>query len=170
MSPSATNQYSRIKAVEYAMQYAMKPNPSYRYFSLSNTGGDCANFVSQCLYAGGINMNSTWWYKHNRTSSTNYDSWSITWSVANSLYWYLKKNAASNNNYIKGIEVNDPKALDLGDLVFFEDQNNTIFHSAIVTFHLGSEILISHHSFEAMNIPYYKSWPYKKIHFVKLST
>lgn len=168
MSTFRINQYSRIDAVNYAIKYALKPNPNYRYFSLENTGGDCSNFLSQCLHAGGAPTNSNWWYKHNN-SNNNYDSWSLTWTVAHSLYWYLKKNEASNLSGIKGLEVNNTNILELGDLLFFEDTDGRIFHSAIITYDSHNEILISQHSDEALNIPYYKSWPAKKIHFLKIT-
>ena len=44
--------YDPNKAVEYAKNWAYKRNPKYHDYS--NEGGDCANFVSQCLIAGGF--------------------------------------------------------------------------------------------------------------------
>ena len=43
--------YSAKKAVAYANKYCDKRNKEYHDYS--NEGGDCANFVSQCLIAGG---------------------------------------------------------------------------------------------------------------------
>lgn len=167
------NQYSRSDAVKYAITYALKPNPAYRYFPLINdSSGDCANFLSQCLYAGGapmsFNSHNSWWYKHNAISRNN-DTWSISWTVAHSLYWYLKINQESNSPGVKGLEVPNASALELGDLMFFEDNKGNIFHSAIVTSFLYNQPLISHHSFEALNIPYQRSWPASKLHFLKIS-
>jgi cell wall-associated NlpC family hydrolase len=167
------NQYSRVNAVKYAMKYALTPNHAYRYFPLvNNTSGDCANFISQCLYAGGAPMNynnrSPWWYRHSGTS-VNRDSWSISWSIASSLYWHLKINQASNLPGCKGLEVSNISLLQPGDLIFFQDDKGAIFHSAIVTSILHNKPLISHHSFEALNIPYQSSWPASKMHFLKIS-
>jgi hypothetical protein len=167
MEKLRSSQYSRSAAVDYAQRYALKPNPNYRYFSLSNTGGDCSNFLSQCLSAGGAKMNSNWWYKH-IDDSTHNDTWSISWAVAHSLYWYLKKNEAEGTSTLKGLEVDNANLLELGDLIFYEDFNGRIFHSAIVTFKSTNEILISQHSYEALNISYFKSWPSKKFHFIKV--
>lgn len=167
MNPSISSQYLRASAVNYAKNYALKPNPSYIYFSLDNTGGDCANFLSQCLRAGGAEFTNIWWY--NYTSNSSNDACSHTWAVAHMLYWYLRKNRASNLTGPKGLEVSNPDFLELGDLMFYEDYNGTLFHSAIVTYKSSSQILISQHSFEALNIPYLKSWPAKKIHFLKIS-
>jgi hypothetical protein len=164
-----SNQYSRVGAVNYAVKYALNPNPYYKYFSLTNTGGDCCNFLSQCLLAGGVPMNSSWWYRHGGGLNARYDTWSMTWSVANSLYLFLKSNQALNKPGIKGLEVNNPSTLELGDLLFYEENSGHIFHSAIVTGGSNNDILISQHSNEALNIPYLKSWSAKRIHFLKIS-
>ena len=56
--------YDRRKAVSYARKWAFSKNPDYYYFD--EIGGDCTNFVSQCLYAGSGIMNYTptygWYY------------------------------------------------------------------------------------------------------------
>lgn len=44
------------KAYDYAKKYWNKRNSNYNYYS----GNNCANFVSQCLVAGGIRTTSTW--------------------------------------------------------------------------------------------------------------
>ena len=46
--------YNPSAAVEYAKKYCSNYNPQYT--SYRNMGGDCANFVSQCLIAGGMNF------------------------------------------------------------------------------------------------------------------
>ncbi len=56
LNEQINNQYDRETAVEYAMNYANSPNTEqYTY----KEGHDCANFVSQCLFAGGLNMIGT---------------------------------------------------------------------------------------------------------------
>ncbi len=47
--------YNREDAVAYAHKWALSRNP--QYMSFSGIGGDCTNFVSQCLHAGGAPMN-----------------------------------------------------------------------------------------------------------------
>jgi cell wall-associated NlpC family hydrolase len=168
------NKYLRETAVKYALTYALKPNPNYRYLPLINdTSGDCANFLSQCLRAGGAPMSymsgHAWWYNNQGTPNTKDDTWSISWTVAHSLYWYLKINQANNYNGVKALEVQSPSQLELGDLIFFEDNKGLIFHSAIVTGFSDSLPLVSHHSYEALNIPYRSSWPAIKYHYLKIS-
>ena len=165
------NKYNRVAAVNYAIKYALVPNKTYKYFkSINEDGGDCTNFVSQCLRAGGAPMDYNnvrpWWYDIKRGKA------SVSWAVAHSLYWYLKINGSKNRNTIKGLEVEDINVLELGDLIFYENYNNIIFHSTIITSFIetsGNKVpLISQHSFDQLNAPYKKSYNYKKEHFIKI--
>ena len=49
--------YNPDKAVAYADKWATSRNPDYRQYP----GVDCCNFVSQCLYAGGMPKNGSWY-------------------------------------------------------------------------------------------------------------
>ncbi len=57
-------EYDRAAAVAYARQWAFRRNPEY--YNFDAIGGDCTNFVSQCVYAGAGIMNFTpefgWYY------------------------------------------------------------------------------------------------------------
>jgi hypothetical protein len=44
--------YNRNKAAKYAEKYWNKRNPAYKYYK----GVNCANYVSQCLIAGGLTL------------------------------------------------------------------------------------------------------------------
>ena len=50
--------YNRNNAVKYAYKWWLVPNINRFYYYDS---GDCTNFVSQCLYAGGISMTDEWY-------------------------------------------------------------------------------------------------------------
>lgn len=45
-----TKSYKRNLAVAYAKKWALSRNP--KYYNFDPVGGDCTNFISQCLYAG----------------------------------------------------------------------------------------------------------------------
>ena len=49
--------YNADNAIAYADKWATSRNPEYKQYP----GVDCCNFVSQCLYAGGMPKNSTWY-------------------------------------------------------------------------------------------------------------
>ncbi len=48
--------YNAGSAVSYARKYCRNYNPKYHNYASS--GGDCANFVSQCLVAGGMSFSN----------------------------------------------------------------------------------------------------------------
>ena len=48
--------YNAGAAVNYARTYCQNYNP--HYWNYANDGGDCANFVSQCLIAGGMDLST----------------------------------------------------------------------------------------------------------------
>lgn len=58
-------EYRRNLAVTYARRYAMGQNPLFGDFG--GIGGNCTNFISQCLYAGSCRMNYLptfgWYYR-----------------------------------------------------------------------------------------------------------
>ena len=157
------NNYSGINAANYAIKYALSPNPSYKYFSIyGNIGGDCTNFISQCLIAGGATMvykSKPWWYNSRK--------WSLSWSVANSLYLCITQRAKLNLPGLKGVEVTDFRRLELGDLIMYEDSNGSIYHSAIITSFTNDFPLVSQHSYNALNISPIKPKA-KKMHFIKI--
>lgn len=76
--------YSPSAAVAYAQQYAYNYNSQYHNFNPD--GGDCANFVSQCLYAGGLQMTDGWYYNGN---ASNYNR-STSWTYCPAMYNYFK--------------------------------------------------------------------------------
>ena len=75
--------YSTDLGVNYALQNYNKQSVTYP--DITPLGGDCANFASQCLLAGGIHFQDYWWiYKKNNTypapSSTSQlnNSWDLS--------------------------------------------------------------------------------------------
>lgn len=159
--------YNREKAVEYALTYGLNPNPNYHYFKIyGNIGGDCTNFVSQCLVEGGIPQAKTgkapWWYR----DQTN---WSISWVNAHSLYWCMLIREEQNLPGLRGVEVSSVDHLTLGDIIFYEDLNGGIDHGGIITGFRDGLPTITQHSPELVNISYIKTNK-GKMHFVKVTS
>ena len=44
-----------MKTIKYAKKWALSRNP--KYYDFDSIGGDCTNFISQCIYAGAKIMN-----------------------------------------------------------------------------------------------------------------
>jgi len=79
--------YDRQAAIAYAHQWAMARNPKYGDFS--DLGGDCSNFISQTLVAGGAVMNEmpdTGWFYHSMNSRA------AGWTAVPYLYKFLVNN------------------------------------------------------------------------------
>ena len=60
--------YNRELAIQYALKWALDRNS--KYYNYDKIGGDCTNFISQCLYAGAKEMNyrQNGWYYHDSFS------------------------------------------------------------------------------------------------------
>lgn len=99
-----------------------KPNP------LDYWGSDCTNYVSQCLYAGGM-ITTKGWGRVTRGVNYNHVSGGITWVQAKSLYTYLK-----DLGYHAEAVKNDLSNIHVGDIVFFDASGNgTASHATICT-------------------------------------
>ena len=80
-------EYNRKLAIEYAKKWAYKRNPKYYNYDL--LGGDCTNFISQCIYEGCKIMNYTktygWYYNSANDKSP-------SWTGVDFLYKFLINN------------------------------------------------------------------------------
>ncbi|MFT8362897.1 MAG: amidase domain-containing protein [Sporolactobacillus sp.] len=146
-SETAGRLYNRLQAVRYAETWWNKRNPAYP--SIEN---DCTNYISQCLYAGGIAMSGApirgrgWWQQ-----KTN---WSFSWTVANSLRWYLSK----SGNSIGARETDRADQLVPGDLICYDFEGDGHWnHNTIVTaLDPAGQPLVNAHTYDCRNRP----WPY----------
>ena len=59
--PACDHPYNRAAAVEYARQWVNARNPNYKAYDA--LGGNCMNFASQVLHAGGIRQTDGWFYE-----------------------------------------------------------------------------------------------------------
>ncbi len=116
--------YNKNKAIEYARKWAYSRNPKYYNFDL--IGGDCTNFVSQCIFEGCPIMNVTkdigWYYKNGNDKSP-------SWTGVQFLYNFLTKNY-SVGPYGKQAEM---KEVQEGDIVQLSFNSQYFSHSLIVT-------------------------------------
>ncbi|AEV67776.1 amidase domain-containing protein [Acetivibrio clariflavus] len=117
-------EYNREKAVEYAAKWAFSRNP--QYYNFDKLGGDCTNFVSQVIFAGGGVMNYTpvygWYYlsAQKRTAS---------WTGVNYLYNFLTSNKGSGP-FAEQVDAKDIKPGDIIQLSFGGAPNYN--HSLVV--------------------------------------
>ena len=135
--------YNREKAVEYANKWALGRNP--QYYNFDGQGGDCTNFVSQCLYAGYGEMNYAknvgWFYisPSNRAAA---------WSGVEFLHKFLVNNKGAGP---RAVEPSIEQAAS-GDIIQLSFDGVTFGHSLLVV-ETASEILISAHSDNSLRRP-----------------
>ncbi|WP_414635233.1 amidase domain-containing protein [Bacillus sp. NTK074B] len=135
-----TYRYDRLSAVQYAERWWNSYNPAYKKFE-----NDCTNYISQCLHAGDAPMRGYptqgkgWWMRN--------QSWSYSWTVANSLRWYIPNSTIG----LRGRLVEDPKELKLGDVICYDFEGDGRFdHTTIVTGKdAAGEPLVNAHTFNS---------------------
>lgn len=109
--------YDVNKAVDYSDKYATSYNPSYSNYN--SIGGDCANYVSQCLYAGGIPMTDGWYWK-------SYDDRSASWSYCPSQVNYF-----TGAGYKLIDNPSDAQVIKGNPVYYYSASSNRYSHAAI---------------------------------------
>ena len=140
-----TKDYNRTNALAYAKRWALDRNPLF--FSFNGIGGDCTNFVSQCIFAGGCIMNYTpvygWYYisSSDRTAS---------WSGVEFFYDFL----TSNKEQGPFAHEAERDELEPGDVIQLANSDGDYYHTIIITdIKDDGEILIAAHSDDYLDRP-----------------
>lgn len=136
--------YNRKASTDYARRWVFARNPNY--YDFSKIGGDCTNFVSQCLFAGSNTMNyspNTGWF-YNSVSDR-----APAWTGVNEF-----KNFILNNIGVGpfGTTVN-MNSLDVGDIILLGRAENDYYHNTVVVGFEGNVPLIACHTFDQFNKP-----------------
>lgn len=143
--------YHPYKAVIYAKKYALSYNKAYNDFH--EKGGDCTNFVSQCIYFGGVPRSSIW------------KPYSHSWIRVNELYYYLLRRGL-------GIDVTNEKNYKIGSILQFHSKEKGFFsHSGMITESLpNGDYLYSCHSYDKLDYPISEVYPffYKEFRVIEI--
>lgn len=151
-------EYNRKNAVKYAEKWAYGRNPEY--FDFSKIGGDCTNFISQCLYAGSGVMNYTpvhgWYYRDLNDRSP-------SWTGVNLLHNFLI------GNTVRGVFAEKVSAdkIEVGDVIQLISEEGQRYHSLLVT-GLGQDIYVAAHTLNAYMRPL-SSYTYGKADYLHIS-
>ena len=142
--------YDRQTAAAYAHRWAYGRNPAY--YNYDEIGGDCTNFASQCIYAGGGVMNGTptfgWYY----------------WSANNKApAWtgveYLARFMLQTKRRLGPVaELTPLDQIEVGDVVQLSFDGQRFAHSPVVVGIEGETptldtVLVAAHSQDADNRP-----------------
>ncbi|MGI5849248.1 MAG: amidase domain-containing protein [Christensenellales bacterium] len=159
----ALKTYDREAAVAYAKTWALLRNP--KYYDYDGIGGDCTNFVSQCLYAGSSVMNFKetfgWYY----ISASNH---SPSWTGVVYLYNYLTRKTGPGP---VGVEVPMQKVMP-GDISQFADVVPRFSHSQFIVSIKDvpslENVLVCTHTFDSIDRPL-STYSFQKIRFIHIT-
>ncbi|MBO7310817.1 MAG: amidase domain-containing protein [Clostridia bacterium] len=143
--------YNRSYAVEYARKWALSRNPLF--FDFTGQGGNCTNFVSQCLLAGSGVMDFTptfgWFYR-------SVDDRAPAWSGVEQLYDFL----TGSGDFIDmeaqgpfGFAVDSREQIEIGDIVQLANSSGDFYHTLIISEITDSDILVCAQSDNALDRP-----------------
>lgn len=172
------NDYNRIDAVAYANQW-VSPNSILRnpnWLIYDNYGGNCANYTSQCLFAGGIPTDhfgqpgAQWkWYSDYIIGREVPQGRAPAWTGVNEFYDYSLINSEFglvslvDDNYFNG---------EIGDLIIFGTDLRWK-HAVIITDVIKDEnktvidYLINSNTTDRINYPV-SAYSYSKTQLIKI--
>ena len=130
----ATKPYIRENAVAYARKFAFSQNPNFANFA--GIGGNCTNFVSQCIYAGGCVMNykpTFGWY------FISLDERSPSWSGVEYFYNFIIEN--TDVGPFGRVATSDE--LENGDVIQLGRNDDGFYHTLLVVGFDGEDILVA---------------------------
>lgn len=136
--------YDRNAAADYAYNNAFNGVPGSWRFEVEDRG-DCANFVSNSLKAGGwreiggsYTSNDAWFYNYPYRYG-----YSHTWAVADKFYRFMSRSSRVNPCSVAHYS----HLLEKGDVIQADwDSNGVWDHTMIVTGKNGNDPLVSYHS------------------------
>lgn len=164
-SPAEGGRYDRQAALEYAVKYAGVPviegsgkyNPDYKVYTF--VGGDCANFASQVLQAGGLKEGYGWHY----TSEG-----SALWVRGEDLIWHLISTGRAEKIYsgtFSGAVKRTPEypygavsSLEPGDLIGYETKGQISHVAVVVGKDPSGYVTIASHTSDRLFFPWDMGW------------
>lgn len=153
-----TRPYQRESAVEYARTWAFSQNPLFADFR--DLGGNCTNFVSQCLYAGSCRMNYLpvfgWYY-------ISLNERSPSWTGVPYLYNFLTENVGEGPF---GSEVGAAE-LEIGDVIQLAKTGEGFYHTLLVVGFEEEDPLVAAQTDDAYGRPL-STYTYDYARYIKI--
>ena len=136
--------YLRENAVQYARKFAFAQNPYFASFA--GIGGNCTNFVSQCIFAGSCQMNYLptfgWYY-------ISLDQRSPSWTGVEFFYNFITSNQGIGP-YGREATLDE---LEIGDVIQLGRDGVGYYHTLIVVGFEGQDTLIAAQTDDALDRP-----------------
>ena len=144
--------YDRARAVEYAKRWALSRNPLF--FDFTGQGGNCTNFVSQCVFAGCGVMNYTptfgWYYRSP-------DDRAPAWTGVEAFYSFFT--GAPDFASVNGgtgpyaTDARTARQIEVGDVVQLANASGDFYHTLLISGFTDDDILVCAQSDDALDRP-----------------
>jgi hypothetical protein len=155
--------YDRTKAAAYAVEHSGvkyfldsgRYNPNYRVYTFA--GGDCANFVSQALFAGGLTQGYGWHYQ---------GEGSVAWVRSEDLIWHLLSSGRAEKLFVGSFReamtedgvLSPIKLLQIGDVIGYEKKGEIVHVAMVTKKDKYGNPLITSHTADRVNFPWDLGW------------
>ena len=166
-SAAAPTRFNREAAVRYAREFCGaawgcgnggRYNPRYRDYT--DIGGDCTNFTSQVLHAGGLPMTSVWYY---RSGSGGSRAWVQTEALAQYLLASGRARLVGRGRYP---EVMTPdrngKApidqLESGDVIGYQERGRIVHLAPVTGRDFRGYVVVNSHTADRNMVPWDVGW------------
>ena len=154
--------YDRFTAKNYAEQYALKKNPAFFDYTLQ--GGNCTNYISQCVYAGAPKMQVApdGWYYFSPSNT------SVSWANVEPFYNFI----TTNTGVGPFGKVSPLEMCEIGDIMQLRFNNKTAFSHALVITQINDKtsngIIVCANTRDIKNVPlgFYKYEEFRLIHIL----
>ncbi len=153
-------EYDRKKVKEYAKKWAYQRNPAY--YNYDAIGGDCTNFVSQCIFSGckTMNYNKNGWYYNSANDK------SPSWTGVEFLNNFLLNNK-SVGPFAKLAKIQE---IEIGDIIQLSFNGENFGHSLMIVEKLENNldnIFVATHTFDSYGRRV-SSYDYIKMRFLHI--
>ena len=126
--------YLRENALLYARRFALSQNPVFGNFA--GIGGNCTNFVSQCIYAGSCKMNYKptfgWYY-------ISMDQRAPSWTGVEFFYNFI----TTNTDVGPFGRDATPDEVEVGDVIQLGKEGEGFYHTLIIVGFEGDDPLVA---------------------------
>lgn len=156
--------YDRERAEKYARRWAFDRNPLF--YDFTGGGGNCTNFVSQCLLAGTCQMNFTdifgWYY-------LSVDDRAAAWTGVEFFYNFITGNNLTPIGDGSGPfgEETDGTRLEVGDVIQLGHMEGDFYHTLFVSGKDRRGYLVAAHSDDALDRPLY-TYNYRRVRYLHI--
>ena len=151
-------EYQRDRAVEYARKYALVRNPLF--YTFEGIGGNCTNFVSQCVLAGSCVMNFKpvfgWFYLSPARRAP-------AWTGVEFFYNFVTSNIDVGPF---GREV-PPIDAQIGDVIQLRNSEGDYYHTLIISEITENDFLVCANSIDSLDRPL-SSYEYESMRVIHI--